>query len=137
MEITRTRPATTRGRADWFHGEVWIDEIAAAPEPARFRVVSVHFGPGARAAWHRHPRGQVLHVTEGAGLAQRRGGPVEVIRAGDTVRFEPDEEHWHGAGPQWFMTHLAIHEIDDDGEATHWGSHVTDEEYLASPGPGE
>ena len=133
MEITRTRPATKPGPADWFIGTVWIDDIAAPPEPSRLHVVSVHFAPGARTAWHRHPRGQVLHVTEGTGLAQRRGGPPEVIRAGDTVQFAPDEEHWRGAGPEWFMTHLAFHEHGDDGVATHWGAHVTDEEYLAEP----
>ena len=133
MEITRTPPATKPGPADWFNGTVWIDDIAAPPEPSRVRVVSVHFTPGARTAWHRHPRGQVLHVTEGTGLAQRRGGPVEVIRAGDTVWFAPGEDHWHGAGPGWFMTHLAVHETDDEGVAVHWGEHVTDEEYLAAP----
>jgi quercetin dioxygenase-like cupin family protein len=132
MEITRTRPITKPGPGDWFTGAVWIDDIAAPPEPSRLRAVSVHFTPGARTAWHRHPRGQVLYVTEGTGLAQRRG-PVEVIRAGDTVRFEPDEEHWHGAGPQWFMTHLAFHEVGDDGVATHWGPHVSDEEYVPPP----
>ena len=82
---------------------------------------------------HRHPLGQVLHVTEGRGLAQRRGAQPEVIRAGDTVRFEPDEEHWHGAGPEHFMTHLALHEHADDGVATHWGAHVTEEEYTSAP----
>jgi quercetin dioxygenase-like cupin family protein len=131
MEITRERPETVRGHADWFSGEVWIDDIATPPPPSRVRVVSVHFCPGARTAWHRHPLGQVIHVTEGTGLAQRRGGPLEVIRAGDTVRFAPDEEHWHGAGPRSFMTHLAVHEVDDLGVAVHWGPHVTDGEYPA------
>jgi quercetin dioxygenase-like cupin family protein len=135
MEITRARPATTPGPGDWFTGAVWIDEIASPPEPSRLRVVSVHFSPGARTAWHRHPRGQVLYITEGAALVQSRGGPVEVVRPGETVRFEPDEEHWHGAGAERFMTHLALHEAGDDGVATHWGPHVSEEEYLADPAP--
>ena len=134
MEITRTPPHTKRGPAEWFSGDVWIDEVATPPAPLRFRAVSVHFTPGARTAWHHHPVGQVLHVTEGVGLVQRRGGPVEVIRAGDRVRFEPGEDHWHGASPQWFMTHLAIHESDDEGVAAVWGPHVTDEEYGATAG---
>jgi quercetin dioxygenase-like cupin family protein len=129
MEIARTRPASTRGPADWFTGEVWIDEIAAPPDPSQVHVVSVHFTPGARTAWHTHPRGQVLHVTEGAGLTQRRGGPLEEIRAGDTVVFAPGENHWHGAGPDTFMTHLAVHEHDAGGGSADWGDHVSDAEY--------
>ena len=133
MDITRTRPASSRGPAEWFSGEVWIDAVAVPPSPSRMRLVSVHFAPGARAAWHRHPNGQAIHVTEGVGLAQRRGGPLETIRAGDTVWFAPGEDHWHGAAPDHFMTHLALHETDQNGEAADWGDHVTDEEYLSPP----
>ena len=94
---------------------------------------SVHFTPGARTAWHTHPNGQTIYVLEGVGLAQRRGGPIEVIRPGDRVFFEPGEEHWHGAAPTRFMTHLALLEVDDDGNAATWGEHVTAEEYGAAP----
>src|SRR4051812_22971536 len=68
--------------------------------------------PGARTHWHRHPLSQTVFVTEGIGLCQRRGGPVEVIRPGDRVLFEADEEHWHGAAPNRLMVHLAINEAD-------------------------
>ena len=95
------------------------------------KLLSVHFTPGARTAWHRHPFGQTLHVTEGAGLIQSRGGQVEPIRAGDTVHFEANEEHWHGADPENFMTHLAMQEIADDGSDATWLEHVTDAEYHA------
>lgn len=130
MEIERERPSSRPGPADWFTGAVWLDPIAEAQPPSRLAALSVHFSPGARTAWHHHPFGQVLHVLEGAGRAQTRGGPVEVIRAGDTVRFAPDEEHWHGAGPETFMTHLALQEAGDDGRTTLWLEHVTDAEYA-------
>lgn len=129
MEITRNRPSSVRGNADWFTGEVWVDPLATGAAPSRVRLVSVHFCPGARTAWHTHPVGQVLHITEGVGLVQRRGGPVETVRAGDTVHFPPDEDHWHGAAPGNFMTHLAMHEVDDAGSHVVWGAHVTDAEY--------
>ena len=129
MEITRTRPPSKHAPAEWFTGDVWQDEIATAPAPSRLRALSVHFTPGARTAWHRHPFGQVIHLIEGAGRVQRRGGPVEEVQAGDTVRFEPDEEHWHGAAPGNFMTHIAMQEADDEGVAAYWGEHVTDAEY--------
>ena len=108
----------------------------AAPAPARLQAASVHFTPGARTAWHTHPFGQTIWVTEGVGLCQRRGGPVEVIRPGDRVFFEPDEDHWHGAAPNRFMAHLAINEVDDDHPLAVWGDKVTDDEYAAAPPTG-
>jgi len=72
-------------------------------------------------------------VTEGVGLAQSRGHPVEVIRPGDRVFFEPGEEHWHGSAPDRFMTHLAMLEVDDQGNGASWGDHVTEDEYNAAP----
>jgi len=80
---------------------------------------------------HTHPFGQTIHVTEGLGLCQRRGGLIEEIRPGDTVYFEPNEDHWHGAPPGRFMTHIAMQEVDDSGSPVTWGEHVTDEEYGA------
>lgn len=133
MQITRSAPETTPGPADWFTGEVFVDTVAAPMEPSRFAASSVHFTPGARTAWHTHPNGQTIFVTEGVGLCQRRGGPVELIRPGDRVYFEPGEEHWHGAAPDRFMTHLALHQVDADGNVATWGEHVTDEEYAAAP----
>jgi quercetin dioxygenase-like cupin family protein len=133
MRITRTRPPTSSPSPAYFTGDVWVDEIATPEAPARVRVVSVHFAPGARTAWHTHPLGQVLHVTEGEGLVQRRGSPPEVVRAGDTVWFEPGEDHWHGAGPRSFMTHLAVHEaLAGEGHVA-WGAAVTDQEYAETP----
>ena len=67
------------------------------------------------------------------GLCQRRGGPIEVIRAGDRVFFEPGEEHWHGAAPTRFMTHLAMVQVDDEGNVANWGDHVSENEYAAAP----
>jgi quercetin dioxygenase-like cupin family protein len=132
MQVTRVRPDSQAGPSEWFTGEVWLDNIAAPPAPARLRAVSVHFTPGARTAWHTHPFGQVIHVTEGVGRAQSRGGAVEEIRAGDSVHFDPGEEHWHGAGPTTFMTHLALQEADEQGVNAHWGDHVTEDEYLGA-----
>jgi len=132
MQITRSSTDTIAGPPDWFTGTVHLDMIAAPSEPARVQAANVHFAPGARTAWHTHPLGQTIHVTEGVGRCQRRGGQVEVIRPGDSVFFEPGEEHWHGATPDRFMAHIAIQEVDDDGSAVTWGEHVTDEEYGAA-----
>jgi quercetin dioxygenase-like cupin family protein len=131
MDVTRERKATRRGPQENFTGTVWQDEITVNDPPSRVRALIVHFEPGARTGWHRHPLGQVLHVLEGEGRAQGDGGPVEVIRAGETVHFRPGERHWHGAAPDRLMSHLAIQEADDQGGAATWEEHVTDEEDTA------
>ena len=129
MRITRNSVATRIGPGEWFTGAVYIDLVAEPAGLFRISANSVHFTPGARTAWHTHPHGQTIYVTEGVGRCQRRGGPVEVIRPGDRVFFEPGEEHWHGAAPDRFMTHLAMQEVDDEGNSAAWGEHVNDEEY--------
>ena len=133
MQITRNTPGTTQGPSDWFSGAVYLDFVATPSEGTRLSAASVHFTPGARTAWHTHANGQTIWVTEGVGLCQRRGEGIEVIRPGDSVFFEPGEEHWHGAAPNRFMTHLALLEVGDDGHPAAWGDHVTDEEYGAAP----
>ena len=109
------------GPSDWFTGAVYVDAVAAPSGASRLSASSVHFTPGARTAWHTHPNGQTIYVLEGVGLAQRRGGPVEVIRPGDRVFFEPGEEHWHGAAATRFMTHLAMLQVDDEGNTRDLG----------------
>src|SRR3954466_10013798 len=133
MQITRNNSDTGNGPGDWFTGSVYIDTIAVPGEASALGAAAVHFTPGARTAWHTHPRGQTVWVTEGVGLCQRRGAPIEVIRPGDRVFFEPGEEHWHGAAPNRFLVHVAMLEVGDDGNPATWGDHVTDEEYAAPP----
>ena len=133
MQITSDSLETATGPGDWFTGTVYIDAVATPSEPSRVAASSVHFTPGARTAWHSHPNGQTIYVTEGLGLCQSRGGAVEVIRPGDRVFFEPGEVHWHGAASDRFMTHLAMHQVDDEGNAVTWAEHVTEEEYGAAP----
>ena len=129
MEITRNELDTSAGSSDRFTGAVFIDTVAAPSHGSSIAAASVRFTPGARTAWHTHPHGQTIWVTEGVGLCQRRGGPLEVIRPGDRVFFEPDEDHWHGATPTRFMVHVAMQQADDAGSIVTWGEHVTDEEY--------
>jgi quercetin dioxygenase-like cupin family protein len=129
MEMKRSGSEPSgKGPAEYFTGAVRVDPLFKAPDPARVVGASVTFEPGARTAWHTHPLGQTLIVTSGCGLAQRWGGPVEVIRPGDVVWFPPGEKHWHGASPTTAVTHIAIQE-QLDGKTVEWMEHVTDEEY--------
>jgi quercetin dioxygenase-like cupin family protein len=131
MQVTKNALETRIGPAEWFTGKVYLDTVAAPTSSSRVHAMAVHFTPGARTAWHTHPNGQTIYVTEGVGFAQHRGGPVVVIRPGDRVFFEPGEEHWHGATPMRFMTHLAMLDVDEAGNTAKWGPLVSDAEYQA------
>ena len=136
MKITRggSQPSA-KGPAEWFTGTVRIDPIFSVTAPARAAGNTVTFEPGARTAWHTHPLGQSLIVIAGAGLVQRDGGPIEIIRPGDVIWFEPGEKHWHGATPTTAMTHIAVQE-SLDGKAVDWTEHVSDAHYLSVPARG-
>ena len=127
MEIVPKQP-TIKGPDEWFTGDVYIDPIARGQEPSRIQVSAVHFTPGSRTAWHSHGLGQTLYVAEGVGRIQSRGQHVHEIRSGDVIYTPSGEEHWHGAAPDRFMTHISMTENDPE-RPDHWGDHVTDDEY--------
>ena len=133
MQITRNSLSTAAGPKTGSRARSTSTRSPRRPTARASSASSVHFTPGARTAWHTHPNGQTIWVVEGVGLCQRRGGPIEVIRPGDRVFFEPGEEHWHGAAPTRFMTHIAMLQVDDEGNPATWGDRVTDEEYGAAP----
>lgn len=118
---------TEKGSGEHFTGDVWIDSIVEPEGDSTLHVVHVHFAPGARTAWHCHPGGQTLYVTEGRGRVQTRGGsaPVE-LRPGDVHRTPHGHEHWHGAAHDHLMSHMSITQAPAE-----WGEHVTDDEYGA------
>ncbi len=129
MNITRSGTQDSgKGPADWFTGTVRVDPLFSPPDPARVAGALVTFEPGARTAWHTHPLGQTLIVMTGLGWVQRDGGPVNEIRPGDVVWFEPGEKHWHGASPKAAMSHIAVQE-KLNGSPVDWMEHVTDDQY--------
>lgn len=129
MEIKRcgSQPSG-KGPAEYFTGSVRVDPLINPPDPSRVAMAWVTFEPGARTAWHTHPFGQTLIVTNGCGWVQRQGGNREEIRPGDVVYFEPNEKHWHGATATTGMSHIAIQE-KLNGSPVDWMEHVTDEQY--------
>jgi quercetin dioxygenase-like cupin family protein len=113
------------GAPENFTGSVKVDSRFQAAAPARVSGGRVTFAPGARTAWHTHPLGQTLIVTEGNGRVQNWEGPVQAIVPGDVVWIPPGVKHWHGAAPDSAMTHIAISEAID-GKTVEWMEHVTD-----------
>jgi quercetin dioxygenase-like cupin family protein len=129
VELQPVRP-TVKTPATNFTGDVYLTLIYSGSEPSRMTVALVRFTPGARTNWHRHAVGQTLYVTEGVGLVGTRDGSVVRVRAGDTVVCPPDEEHWHGAAADTFMSHLAMLEsLPGGGDPTTWHETVPSELY--------
>ncbi len=127
-----SRP-TKRAPDASFTGVVWQDEVFAPEPPSHLRATRVTFTPGARTNWHTHAVGQVLYVLAGVGRYQLEGEAVQALLPGDTVIIPPKARHWHGGAPEHMMTHLAISESSDSGEATSWLEPVSDADYLKPP----
>ena len=131
MDITRKADQTTiEGPAEWFTGRVTVSGQFQREAPSRVGGAVVRFEPGARTAWHVHPLGQTLIVTEGVGWTQIEGGPKLEFHVGDILWCPPEQKQWHGATPHEAMTHIALQESQNGSPVT-WMEHVTDEEYLA------
>lgn len=126
--VPQTERKTAVAPADHFTGTVRVEMLFTAEAPARASAGRVTFEPGARTAWHTHPLGQVLIVTEGTGWVQEWGGPKLTIQAGDVVRIAPGVKHWHGATATSPMTHIAIQE-QLDGRSVEWLEKVSNEDY--------
>ena len=133
IDVTRGGSRAVRpGPAANFTGDVRVEMLFEALDPSHASGGTVTFAPGARTAWHSHPRGQILIVTAGIGRVQRWDQPVEEIRAGDVVRIPAGAKHWHGASPQASMTHIAMTE-HRDGTAVQWMEKVSNEQYNSWP----
>lgn len=128
MKYAQSGGQTAKGPGDNFTGDVYVDFVRQPDDQTAVGCGHVHFTPGARTVWHTHPKGQTLYVTDGIGYVGTRQGKQE-IRPGDVVYIEPGEEHWHGATPDRFMSHIAIQEADEQGNVVTWGESTTDEEY--------
>src|SRR5918912_4157637 len=115
VKITQLGDQTAAGPQDSFTGTVYIDGVRNPDHQSAVGCAHVRFAPGARTAWHTHPKGQTLYVTDGIGLVATRAGGVQEIRPGDVVYIKPNEEHWHGATADRFMAHVAMQEADEHG----------------------
>jgi quercetin dioxygenase-like cupin family protein len=129
VKIQRSGSLPSRpGPEDYFTGQVRIDAPFAGTEPARVGGATVTFEPGARTAWHTHPLGQTLIVTQGRGWIQVWGDPIQEMNQGDIVWIPEGVKHWHGATPETAMTHIAIAE-SLNGSPVDWMEKVSDEQY--------
>jgi quercetin dioxygenase-like cupin family protein len=129
LKIQSNDIKTRAAPAEYFTGTVWVEPLSET-DLLEVQVFRVTFSPGARTAWHTHPKGQTLVITSGNGLFQKRGEPVQTMQQGDVIVIPALEEHWHGASPNSLMQHLAIQAVGVNGSAT-WLEHVTDADYSS------
>lgn len=115
----------------YFTGEAFLKPLLAKDKNNEFAMGSVTFEPGARTNWHIHPKGQVLIVTEGEGLYQKKGNPAQLIKKGDVINIPENTEHWHGATTSTKMVHIAITNFKGEENVT-WLKAVTDEEFISA-----
>jgi quercetin dioxygenase-like cupin family protein len=114
-----------------FTGNVWIQPLIHAPEPALINMYRVHFEPKSRTNWHSHPVGQILHIESGECWLQKWGEKILIAKPGDTVYIDPGEKHWHGASNDSFMIHIAL-QISKNNMDASWEEAVTDEQYYSA-----
>ena len=129
LKIVNAKSESSQGPAEWFTGQVRITTVLTPDDSSSMSCASVAFEPGARTAWHTHPKGQLLVVTEGSGLVQIEGQPVRRISVGDTVWTPAGAKHWHGATSTSRMVHTALQEIVNGTPVT-WMKKVKDEEII-------
>lgn len=133
QEITRAgAQPSAAGPAEYFTGRVRVDPVWPANGEINASGSFVTFEPGARSAWHTHPKGQRLLVTSGVGRTQEWGGAVQEIRAGDVLWCPPGVKHWHGAAPHTAMTHLAVTGTTPEGKNVQWMEKVSDAQYQGN-----
>lgn len=120
---------SVQGPAKYFTGHVRIDPVFSVTKEVPASGAYVTFEPGARSAWHTHPLGQTLIVTQGVGWTQVWGGPIVEIKPGDVIQCPPGVKHWHGASPDKSMTHLTITGTLPDGKNVDWMEKVSDAQY--------
>ena len=117
-----------------FNGPIRLENTVDAPNAAGAPGLHyVVFEPGVINAWHTHPGGQILIVTDGIGYHQIEGQPVEVLHPGDVVMCPPNVKHWHGASANSRFAHLAVG-TNPDKPAVEWTDEIlSKEEYDRLP----
>lgn len=113
---------------DNFTGIVSVNRFVLDSDSLDCLISNVTFEPKARTKWHTHPGGQVLLVTNGSGYYQEKGKLKQLIHKGDVIKCPAGVVHWHGAGPESALTHIAVATNIKKGIVI-WMQPVTDEEY--------
>lgn len=113
----------------FFTGQTYLTMLSTNEPLFQAPIGNVTFEPGARTFWHKHSGGQILLVTAGEGRYQARGEEIRVLQKGDVVHIAPDVEHWHGASPESWFSHIAVEPNAANNNQTTWLEAVTGADY--------
>ena len=118
------------GFAQYFSGKSWLAPLTTNKD-LNVPTYNVTFEPGCRNNWHKHTGGQILIAVNGIGYYQERGKTARRLAEGDVVEIPPNVEHWHGAAPDRWFSHLAI-ECNPQTNKNTWLEPVSDDDYHAA-----
>ena len=132
MKIAETDTVFGQGEPNpyekFFRGQTYLKMLVNKDDVWNSSIGNVTFEPGARTNWHKHTGGQLLLVLDGEGRYQERGGDIRVLKKGDVVKITPEVEHWHGAAPDKWFTHISVETNLPDNKSI-WLEPVSDEDY--------
>jgi 4-carboxymuconolactone decarboxylase len=123
-----------KGFEQYFSGKSWLAPLASSKE-LNLPIFNVTFEPGSINNWHRHTEGQILIAVGGVGYFQERGKPAVRMVPGDVIEIAPDVEHWHGAAPDSWFSHIAINPKPETNKNT-WLEPVSKADYAQATKPG-
>ena len=119
MSVRRVGASISRSPEGIASAPFWAEMLLESSRDGENTAMRATLDPGVITHWHSHPRGQLLYVLSGVGLAQCEGGAVEELRGGDCVWFAPGERHWHGAGQDSTFSYVSVQAVRD-GTAVQW-----------------
>lgn len=116
------------GFEQYFTGRSWLAPLTGNKD-LNVPMSNVTFESGCRNNWHSHTGGQLLIAVGGVGYYQERGKAARRLLPGDVVEIAPSIEHWHGAAPDSWFSHLAIGCNPQTNQNT-WLERVDDQQYA-------
>lgn len=119
MTVWRASDGITTAPSGVSTGPFEVQMLLSSRAEGEMTAMRAFVPAGVVTHWHSHPRGQLLHVLDGSGLAQRAGGEIVGLTKGDSIWFAPDEKHWHGAAKDSAFSYISIQPVKD-GTAAHW-----------------
>ena len=120
--------ASLKGDSKIFSGDVKVSMMFKSDSWRDFSGALVEFSKNARSAWHTHPAGQTLIVTEGEILTKVPGQKASIAKKGDVISCPPNVRHFHGATDTSRGSHIALTQ-EKDGKNLAWENLVSDSEY--------
>lgn len=117
--------------AKYFTGQSYLAPISTE----QIGIYNITFEPKCRNNWHIHHAdkggGQILVCVGGRGYYGEWGKEPIEMNPGDCINVPVDVQHWHGAAPDSWFSHLAI-EVPGENCFNEWLEAVDDKQYTCN-----